>query len=291
MFAPKVFDIKCDCSKSSENSLPFAKTNGVNLYYELTGEAGDPMLLIHGSWGDHANWQAVVPGLAKTFRVLTYDRRGHSKSEKVNTQGTFDEDAMDASALLSSLSLSPAHVVGNSGGSIIALKLACRQPSIFRSLTIHEPPLLDLSVEEPAVAAMLREGKSRAEAAAEVLESGDRSGGARQFVETIAFGPGSWDKLPPQLKETFVINADTWLDEMKDPEAFVIDFEALSRFHKPALLSYGGKSAPFFKPIAEKLAGIIPDSKLETYPNDGHTPHISNPGEFVRRVTAFAKSN
>jgi pimeloyl-ACP methyl ester carboxylesterase len=261
------------------------------LYYELSGETGDPMMLIHGSWGDHANWQAVVPGLSKSFRVLTYDRRGHSKSEKVNTQGSFDEDAQDASALLSGLGLGPAHVVGNSGGSIIALKLAGRQPSIFRSLAIHEPPLLDLSLEDPSLAALLREGKSRAEAVVKVLETGDKQGGARQFVETISFGPGAWDRLPPQLRETFVNNADTWLDETRDPHGLAIDFEALSRFRRPALVSYGGKSAPFFKPIVEKLVGAIPGSRLDSYPDDGHTPHISNPDEFVRRVTAFAKSS
>lgn len=123
-----------------------------------------------------------------------------------------------------------------------------------------------------------------------VLESGDKQGGARQFVETIAFGPGAWDGLPPQLKDTFVNNADTWLDEMRDLHGLVIDFEALSRFRRPALVSYGGKSAPFFRPIVEKLASVIPKSRLETYPKDGHTPHISNPDEFVRRVTAFAQS-
>jgi pimeloyl-ACP methyl ester carboxylesterase len=277
--------------EARRTSLPYARANGVNLYYELSGEAGDPMVLIHGSWGDHANWQAVVPGLSKAFRVLTYDRRGHSKSEKVHTQGTFDEDAQDTAALLSTLGLSTAHVVGNSGGSIIALKLAAREPSIFRSLTIHEPPLLDLSLDDPQVTAMQKEGKNRAEAAARMLESGDKLGGARQFVETIAFGPGGWDKLPPHLKETFLNNADTWLDEVKDPQGLIINLEALTRFHKPTLLTHGGKSAPFFKPIVEKLAQIIPGSKLETYPNDGHTPHISNPSEFVRRVTAFAKSS
>jgi pimeloyl-ACP methyl ester carboxylesterase len=272
-------------------SLPLVRANGVNLYYELTGESGDPMMLIHGSWGDHANWQSVLPGLSKTFRVLTYDRRGHSKSERVATQGSFDEDAQDASALLSSLGLSPAHVVGNSGGAIIALKLAGRQPSTFRSLTIHEPPLLDFPLDEPTVAAVLREGRSRAEAVVKVLEKGDRQGGARQFVETIAVGPGAWDKQTPQLRETFVANADTFLDEMRDTRGLVVDFRALSRFRKPTLISYGGKSAPFFKPIVERLAGIIPSSRLEAYPNDGHTPHISNPEEFVRRVTAFAKSS
>jgi len=271
--------------------MPFVSANAVSLYYELRGESGDPMVLVHGSWGDHANWDAVVPGLSESFRVITYDRRGHSKSEKVDTQGSFDEDAQDVSALLSALGLSLAHVVGNSGGSIIALKLAGTQSPIFLSLIIHEPPLLDLSLDDPPVAAKLREGKNRAEAAMKILETGDRQGGARQFVETLAFGPGAWDKLPPQLRETFVTNADTWLDEMKDRQGLVVDFEALSQFRKPTLLSYGGKSAPFFKPIVEKLAGVIPDSRLETYPDEGHIPHISNPGEFVRRVTAFAKAS
>jgi len=267
------------------------EANGVNLYYELSGEAGDPMIMIHGSWGDHSNWQQVVPGLAKNFRVLTYDRRGHSRSEKAQTQGSFDEDAMDASALLVKLGLGPAHIIGNSGGAIIALKLACKEPSTFRSLIFHEPPLLDQFPEDPTIAPMLREGKRRTEAVAKLLGNGDIPGGARLFVETIAFGPGGWDRLYPQVKETFINNADTFLDEMRDPAGLMVDLEALSHFRKPTLMSYGDKSSPFFKPIVEKLANIIPGSKLEPYPDDGHTPHISNPGEFVKRVTAFAKSS
>lgn len=247
------------------------------------------MVLIHGSWGDHENWQGVVPGLSEHYRVLTYDRRGHSKSEKTPTQGSFDEDAVDASALLTKLGLAPAHVVGNSGGAIIALKLACKKPSAFRSLIIHEPPLLNLPTEDPQLARILGDGKRRAEVVQRMLEAGDMAGGARQFVESIAFGPRGWDKLPPRLRETFISHADTWLDEQNDPMGLVVDFEELTQFRKPSLLSYGGKSAPFFRPIVEKVAGAIPGSKLEVYPNDGHTPHISNPDEFVRRVTAFAK--
>jgi pimeloyl-ACP methyl ester carboxylesterase len=91
-------------------------------------------------------------------------------------------------------------------------------------------------------------------------------------------------------RETFVLNAATYLDELSDRAGLIADLEALSQFKKPTLLSYGGKSAPFFKPIVEKLASIIPGSTLALYPNDGYTPHISNPDKFVRRVTAFAKS-
>ncbi len=264
--------------------------NGVNLYYEVSGEQGDPVLLVHGSWGDHTNWDAAVPGLSKNFRVVTYDRRGHSKSEKITTQGSFDEDAEDASALLSHLGFNPAHIVGNSGGSTIALKLATRDPSVFRSLIAHEPPLLDLALGNSSLEVKSMEGRRRARKVASLLEAGDMAGGAKLFVETISFGPGQWDRMPASVKEIFVSNADTFLDESRDREGLTVDLKALSGFQKPTLLTNGGKSAPFFKPIVEKLAKTIPGSKLEQYPNDGHTPHASNPDEFVKRVTAFITS-
>jgi pimeloyl-ACP methyl ester carboxylesterase len=55
--------------------------NGLRLYYELHGK-GDPLVLVDGAWADATNWRFVVPGLAASFRVLVYDRRGHSRSER-----------------------------------------------------------------------------------------------------------------------------------------------------------------------------------------------------------------
>jgi pimeloyl-ACP methyl ester carboxylesterase len=249
------------------------------------------MVLIHGSWGDHANWSPVVPGLSKNFRVLAYDRRGHSRSEKIATQGSAEEDGMDAAALLARLGLAPAHIVGNSFGATIALKLAARQPSVFRSLAVHEPPLFGLLADDPSTAPMLKEGRNRVEAVVKMLQGGDRSGGARQFVETLMVGPGGWDRLHPQMKQIFVNNADTWLDETKNPPDLNLDLKALSRFGKATMLSFGGRSPPFFKPIIEKLARTITNSKVFTYAEAGHTPHITHPEEFVRQVTKFAESS
>lgn len=56
------------------------EVNGVRLRYELTGQ-GDELVLVHGSWDDRHGWNAVTPLLADRFRVLAYDRRGHSESE------------------------------------------------------------------------------------------------------------------------------------------------------------------------------------------------------------------
>jgi pimeloyl-ACP methyl ester carboxylesterase len=105
--------------------MPEAQVNGVRLHHELHG-SGEPLALVHGAWADATAWRFVVPGLAENFRVLSYDRRGHSRSERPATQGSFDEDGDDLTALLEALDLAPAHVVTNSGGGNIALRLATK---------------------------------------------------------------------------------------------------------------------------------------------------------------------
>lgn len=91
--------------------MAVARVNDVDLYYEVHG-AGQPLALVHGSWVDASTWGRVVPGLAESFRLLVYDRRGHSRSERTETQGSMEEDGDDLAALLENLDLAPAHVVG-----------------------------------------------------------------------------------------------------------------------------------------------------------------------------------
>src|SRR5712692_3336664 len=124
--------------------MPLARVNDVNLYYEISGDAEERLVLVHGSWVDHTSWDLVVPALAESFRVLTYDRRGHSQSEPSTGEGTFDQDIADLKELMQHLDFAPALIVGNSFGASVALGLATRQPDLFRSLSAHEPPLLGL---------------------------------------------------------------------------------------------------------------------------------------------------
>lgn len=266
--------------------MPFEKVNNVQLYYESTG-SGEPLVLVHGSWVDHTNWAAVMPPLSESFHVVTFDRRAHSESEPGPGQGSFAEDADDLGALIEQLGLAPAHVVGNSGGAAIALRLAGKRPELFRTLVAHEPPLMALLEGRSEFAPMLEAFNERIPPVVGLLQAGDMEGAARRFVETIAFGPGAWDTLPQPVRDTFVRNAPTFLDETNDSDGLSIDLNSLARFDKPALVTTGTDSAPFFKPIAEIVAHALPRSTVYTFEGAGHVPHLSHPQAYVDVVRPF----
>jgi pimeloyl-ACP methyl ester carboxylesterase len=258
--------------------------NSVRLFWEQTGITGAPLVLVHGSWGDHHNWDAVVPGLARSFRVFTYDRRGHSQSERLPTQGSIEEDVADLAAFITTSKLAPAHVVGNSFGAAIALKLAAAHPDLFASLSVHEPPLVGMIQDHPMMPGI----RQRMGAVLETLKSGNAEAGARQFVENVALGPGMWEKLPPGVRQTFIFNAPTWIDEMNEAEsAMTVDLDRLRSFTRPTLLSEGDQSPPFFAVILEKIASALPHAQHHVYRGGGHVPHLTHPDEFVRVVSTF----
>jgi pimeloyl-ACP methyl ester carboxylesterase len=261
--------------------------NDVQLFWERTGNSGEPLVLVHGSWVDHHNWDAVVPSLARSFRVLTYDRRGHSQSERLALPGSIREDVADLAALIEELGLAPAHIVGSSMGGSIVLRLASEQPSLFRSLIVNEPPLLSLLAAEPNGQIALQTLQARIAAVVELLEAGDMEEAARQFVETIAFGPGAWAQVPPEVKKAVVFNAPTFLDEMHDPEALSIDLDRLRGFSHPALLTLGEHSPPFFSPIVEQLANVLPQAERKTFAGANHEAEQSHSEAYVATVTEF----
>ena len=265
------------------------RVNGVDLYYELSG-SGEPLVLVHGSWGDHHNWDPVVASLSESFRVLAYDRRGHSASERPAGQGSVFEDADDLAALIDELELAPAHIAGNSFGAVVVLRAAIRSPEVFRSLIAHEPPLFPLLAGtelEPA----LEQVQRRIAAVVGPLDAGDHEGAARLFADTIAFGPGAWDQqLTSEMREVFVTNAPTFSDEVHEPDALQMDLEALGGFDGPALLTSGTESAPFFAPVVDMVAERLPRSERVTIEGADHVPHISVPERYVELVRTFAQA-
>jgi len=265
--------------------VPEAEVNGIGLYYELEG-SGEPLALVHGSWGDATSWRFVIPGLTESFRVLAYDRRGHSRSQRPDSPGSVDEDGDDLAALLEALDLAPAHVATNSWGGNIALRLATRRSDVFRSLSCHEPPLWSLLEDDPESQEMLQEAARSLQEVGSRVAAGDHKGAARQFVEEVAFGPGAWeDELPVEMRAVFVQNAPTFLDELQDPNQLNVDLDALARLGMPVRLTEGSESPPVFPRVIDRLAELISRVTRETIQGAAHVPQLTTPGRYVEVTT------
>jgi pimeloyl-ACP methyl ester carboxylesterase len=262
--------------------------NGVRLYYEFHGE-GPPLALVHGSWGDAASWQFLLPSLAESFRVLVYDRRGHTRSERPSGQGSVHEDAEDLASLLEALDFTPTHVVANSYGGNVALRLAAKQAAVFRSLSCHEPPLWDL-VADDAESQELREQQARSEeAVGKRIAAGDDEGAAEQFVEEVAFGPGAWEQLPPQVRTIFAQNAPTFLDELRDPDQYGADLAGLRQLEIPLRLTQGSESLPVFARAIDQLVQAVPRIRQETIEGADHVPQLSVPVLYAETIASFVR--
>ena len=263
--------------------MALLEVNGVQLLVEASG-SGDPLVLVHGSWDDRQVWALIEEDLGRRFRVVSYDRRGHTGSEDGPDPGTRRDDEDDLADLIGALDLAPANVVGNSFGASIALGLAARRPGLFRTLCAHEPPLLSLAADDPMVAHV---GEALGPVFA-LIDRGEVEAAARSFVENVAVGPGAWEMMSEEERAATVRNAHTFVGEQRDPDWAEIDLAALGGMGFPVLLTQGDQSPPFFSKIIARLAETIDGAEVRTLPEAGHIPHMTHPAEYASAVSRFA---
>jgi pimeloyl-ACP methyl ester carboxylesterase len=118
---------------------------GARLYVETRG-SGPVLLLITGGPMDAGTFTDLAARLADRYTVITYDQRGHSRSQMVEGSGpmTVPLHAEDAAAVLVGAGDEPAFVYGNSGGGTIGLELVARHADQVATFVAHEAPLMEL---------------------------------------------------------------------------------------------------------------------------------------------------
>ena len=269
--------------------MPYFQLPSVRVYYERLG-SGPHLLLIHGSWGDARDWTRVMEPLSRSYSVVRYDRRGHSRSERTITQGSPQEDADDLAALLQELNISGVNVAANSWGGIVALHCVLKHPDLITNLALHEPPLFDLVRNLSDHRAVYEYSSQRVQDAAHLIDSGNIEAGAQMFVDVAIGEPGTWDSFHPGVKRIFVRNAPTFLDEMMDADALTLTERDLASIRIPVLLTRGTTSPPIYAPIVEVLCAQIPSAHLEPIEGAGHLPQISHPQQYCRILAGFFNS-
>src|ERR1035441_637300 len=137
---------------------------GAMLYYKTQGH-GPPLLMLQGGDSDADGTDALAAHLIDHYTVLSYDRRGLSRSSVDDPSAPVDLSTHcdDAARLLAAVTDEPALVFGTSIGALLGLDLVSRHPESVRLLVSHEPPATEL-LAEPERSQALREQKDVEEA-------------------------------------------------------------------------------------------------------------------------------
>jgi esterase len=230
--------------------------NGVRLYYEEHG-SGAPILCIHGTGSSALVWSDAVRELARLGRVVSYDRRGCTRSERPEPydRTSVAEHADDAAALLDALHAAPAVVIGRSYGGTVATDLALRHPDHVRALVVLEgdgPRELAPATTRwlDAVAGRLHELAAQAGV--------DAVGEA--FIGEV-LGDGAWRSLPQELQRIFAGNGPAILAETQGEWWVQADVAALATVVQPALLVAAIDSRPELRGPTEAMADALPHAR------------------------------
>jgi pimeloyl-ACP methyl ester carboxylesterase len=108
----------------------------------LSAGSGDPVLCLHGLGGTKASFLPTVAALAPGYRVIAADLPGFGESDKP-IAAAYDAPyfAAAALALLDSLGIERAHLVGNSMGGRVAIEAGLRDPGRIDRLVLLSPAL------------------------------------------------------------------------------------------------------------------------------------------------------
>lgn len=129
----------------------YLEKEDVSLYYEVKG-TGEPLLLIHGVVVDAGLYDRTSELLAKYFKVITYDRRGNSRSKlKGNHVFSMDSQAEDIRDILDELGLENTYIVGCSAGAVVGEHFLEKYPERVRHLIMYEPAMLKFMENEPGL--------------------------------------------------------------------------------------------------------------------------------------------
>jgi pimeloyl-ACP methyl ester carboxylesterase len=112
----------------------YAPVNDLQMYYEIHGSGGVPVVLLHGSYMSTGGMEFLLSGLAKTRQVIATDFQGHGRTADVDRPITYEQMAEDVAELIEHLDITQADVVGYSMGGATGLRLAIDRPALVRKL-------------------------------------------------------------------------------------------------------------------------------------------------------------
>jgi len=252
------------------------KVNDISINYEVAG-SGKTLVLIHGLGGNAQSWETIVPLFSGYYRVLTWDVRGHGQSDKPGGSYSTELFASDLAALLRTLGIGNAFVLGHSMGGVIALRFALDFPDLCHALI----------VSSSAAEVNPQATKYWQDLASTVLERGME---AVPFDAARIFSKGFIERNP-EVVEEFARNRPVNDPSCYARAALAISAynynEELGRIRCPTLIIVGDQDVTTPPGGSVRMSRLIPDSKLIIFKGCGHVSYVEQPEVFSQAVLDF----
>jgi pimeloyl-ACP methyl ester carboxylesterase len=260
-------------------SYHYADVNDIKIFYWEFGErqSGETVLLLHGGFAFGETWMMQIPELAKKYRVIVPDSRGHGRTSDSKEPISYALMADDMVQLLSGLDIEHAHVIGWSDGGVIGLHLAIDYPEIVDKLVLLGTPYhvdnYSPAVYDALVSTLqdLREGK-----ALKLTFKGLTTIplDARSIYEVLSPDPGHWTLFVDKMTVMWLNSPTFTPEELKTIEA-------------PTLVISVDHDEYLSPEVFQTTASSIPCSTLGRIPKGSHSVAIEYPSKVNRMITDF----
>jgi esterase len=241
---------------------------------------GAPLVILHGLYGNHANWAWHARRLAEHFDVHAFDARNHGESPWAASM-ELAEMAHDVAQTMAALGLHSAHVLGHSMGGKTAMQLALQEPGRVRSLVIVDIAPVNYGKEEDDVlqglVALDLEGLQSRAAADAQLQAWVKHKPVRDFLLTNlrrgADGRFSWRINLPVIQE--------YLRKVTDWNGGQGSWPGPALFIK-------GETSSYILPVHRKATlAQFPNADLKIVTGAGHWVHSEKPEAVLRLIENF----
>lgn len=251
----------------------------MQLHYRVYG-AGEPLIVLHGLFGSHENWQTFSRSIGEQFKVFAVDQRNHGDSPR-SFEMNYPAMAEDLREFLEAQGLDQANMLGHSMGGKTVMRFALDYPQSVKRLVVADisPRAYELRHKDILEALLALEParySSRQEMEA-ALAPAIREPDVRRFLlKSVTRGPDGAFVWKLGLKE---------IDSNYARLSAAIS--ATAPFGGPSLFIRGEFSDYLLPEDQPDVRALFPQAEFATVPGAGHWLQVENPEAFRREVKGF----
>lgn len=258
--------------------LTVTLANGLTLSYVDQGEVSAPAVVLLGGLIDSwRTYELVLPHLPTSIRAIAVSQRGHGDSDKPESGYRTHDFAVDIAQLLDALRLTGVTFVGHSSAGLVARRLAIDNSASTTGIVLEASPVTLRG--DPALAGFV----ASLATLSDPLDPDFVRGVVARTTGRI--DPSFMDAM---VAESLKMPARVWRQAfggLLDDD----DTAELRLITAPTMLVWGDHDTLVGRIHQEKLAALIPNSVLVSYPGIGHTPHWEAPERFAADIAAFVQ--